>query len=164
MQIHHFAFSAVYCNVCLIVRQYLQLVLQLAIHDLSRGASRLENNNVSRCFLALCNVMLHECLFEQYCLRLRPNKFYTITITTINRLFHLHVLVKIVFNNLQIAFWGAEQSSQVKRCQNFIAGNAVSVINMNYIIFDNLHKKLSKTVVESAAASNLTHNTKITQL
>ena len=41
--------------------------VKLAIHDLSQGAFRLENGwpNVPRCSLALSNVMLHECLFEQ---------------------------------------------------------------------------------------------------
>ena len=68
MQFYHFAFSAVDCNVCLIVRPYLLLVLQLAIHDLSRGASRLENGNGPRCSLALTIVVLYECLFEQCCL------------------------------------------------------------------------------------------------
>ena len=77
MQFYHFAFFAVYCNVCLIVRSYLLLVLQLAIHDFSRGASRLKNGNVPRRSLALSNVMLHECLFEQCCLWLRPNTFLT---------------------------------------------------------------------------------------
>ena len=37
-----------------------------------------------------------------------------------NRSFHLHVLVKVVFNSLQIEFRGAEQSSRVKRCQIFL--------------------------------------------
>ena len=35
---------------------------------MSQGASRLENGNVPRCSLALTDVMLHECLFEQCCL------------------------------------------------------------------------------------------------
>ena len=86
MQFYRFAFSAVYCNVCLIVRPYLLLVLQLAIHDLSREASRLENGNVPRCSLALSNVMLHECLFEQCRLWLRPNKFLTYLL--LNKLFY----------------------------------------------------------------------------
>ena len=77
MQFYHLFFSAVYCNVCLIVRPYLLLVLQLAIHDLRRGASRFENGTVPWCSLALSNVMLHECLHEQCCLWLRPNKFLT---------------------------------------------------------------------------------------
>ena len=47
----------------------------------SRGASLLENGNVPRCSLALSDVMLHECLFEQCCLRLRPNKFLTYLLT-----------------------------------------------------------------------------------
>ena len=33
----------------------------------------------------------------------------------VNRLFHLHVLVKVVFNSLHIEFWDAEQSSRVKQ-------------------------------------------------
>ena len=47
--------------------------------DLSRRISRLENSNVPRRSLALSNVMLHECLFEQCCLWLRPNNFLTST-------------------------------------------------------------------------------------
>ena len=77
MQFYLRFFSAVCCTVCLIVRPYLLLVLQLAIHDLSWGASRLENGNVPWCSLALSNVMLHECLFEQCCLWLRPSKLLT---------------------------------------------------------------------------------------
>ena len=77
MQFYRSAFSVLYRNVCLLVRPYLLLVLQLAIHGLSRGASRLENGDVPRCSPALSNVMLYECLFEQCCLWLRPNKFLT---------------------------------------------------------------------------------------
>ena len=47
--------------------------------DLSWGVSRLENGNVPRRSQALSNVMLHECLFEQCCLWLRPNNFLTST-------------------------------------------------------------------------------------
>ena len=77
MQFNHFAFFCRILQRLLNRTPYLLLVLQLAIYDLSRGASRLENGNVPRCSLALSNVMLHECLFEQCCLWLRPNKFLT---------------------------------------------------------------------------------------
>ena len=68
MQFYPFAFFCRRLQRCLIVRSYLLLVgtvLQLAIHDLSLGASRVENGNVPRCSLALSNIMLHDCLFEQ---------------------------------------------------------------------------------------------------
>ena len=81
MQFYHFGFYTVHSNVFLIVRPYLLLVLQLAIHDLSRGACRLENGNVPRCSLAVSNVMLHECLFGQCCLWLRPNTLLTHLLT-----------------------------------------------------------------------------------
>ena len=51
-----------------------------------------------------------------------------------------------------------KQSSRVKRYQIFIAGNAVSVINLNYKA--NLRKTLSKMFVESTANSNSTLTTK----
>ena len=81
MQFYHFAFFCRILQRLLNLRPYLLLVLQLAIHDVSRGASRLENGNVPRCSLALSNVMLLECLFEQCCLWLRPNKFLTYLLT-----------------------------------------------------------------------------------
>ena len=45
----------------------------------------------------------------------------------------------------------------------FIEGNAVSVINLNYIELQckPFHEKLSKMVVEHAATSNSTQTTKI---
>ena len=46
-----------------------------------------------------------------------------------------------------------EISSPVKRQQIFIAGNTVSMINLNYValVCKILYEKLSKIVVESAA-------------
>ena len=99
-------FSAVYCNVCLIVRPYLLLVLQLAIHDLSRGASRLENGNVPRCSLALSNVMLHECLFEQCYLWLRPNKLLTyLLIDAVELIVRKYLLLWWSFCVLEVTFY-----------------------------------------------------------
>ena len=47
----------------------------------------------------------------------------------------------------------------------FIEGNAVKVINLNYIalVCEILHGKLSKIVLESAATSNSTYTTKLIQ-
>ena len=60
------------------LRPYLLLELQLAIHDLIQGTSRLENGNVPRCSLALSNVMLRECLFmNNVVCGLRPKKLLT---------------------------------------------------------------------------------------
>ena len=42
------------------------------------------------------------------------------TKTYLNRSFHLHVLVKVIFNSLQIGFWGAEQSLRLTRHQFFL--------------------------------------------
>ena len=73
------------------------------------------------------------------------------------------MLDKIVFNSLLIGFWRAEQLSQEKRQQILIAGNTVSMINLNYkiLIQKVFDENLSKMVVESAATSNSTHTTKI---
>ena len=72
---------------------------------------------------------------------------------------------KVVFNSLQIGFWGAGQLSRVKRYQIFIAGNAVSVINLNNkaLVGKNLDKSCQKMVGESTTTSNSTRTTKIIQ-